>query len=72
MKNLAYYYYDTELLRQLWCKLNEEWTAKWAIDFGGEALVLDKLQSKDQFYRALQSDIFAVVRKQKGERIAKA
>ncbi len=72
MKNLAYYYYDTELLRQLWCKLNEEWAAKWAVDFGGESLVLDKLSSKDQFYRALQADIFAVVRQQKGERIAKA
>ena len=35
------YYYDTELIRQLWCKINEEWAEKWAAEFGGTSLILD-------------------------------
>jgi hypothetical protein len=71
LNNLQKYYYDTELIRQLWCKINEAWNTKWAADFGGTSLVLGELKSKDKFYDALKADIFAVVKQTKGERIAK-
>ncbi len=65
------YYYDTELIRQLWCKINEEWAEKWATDFGGISLILDELNSKDKFYDKLRADIFEIIKAIKGERIAK-
>ncbi len=71
LSQLQKYYYDTELIRQLWCKINEEWAEKWATDFGGTSLILDELNSKDKFYDKLRADIFEIVKATKGERIAK-
>jgi hypothetical protein len=71
MDSIQKYYYDTELVRQLWCRINEQWTDKWAKDFGGTQLILDELESKDKFYNALKADIFSTIQAQKGEKIAK-
>ncbi|MFM7854696.1 MAG: hypothetical protein ACKO96_22910, partial [Flammeovirgaceae bacterium] len=66
------YIYDLELLRRLYVKINAEWSDKWAADFGGQALVLENLLSKDKFYDALKADIFLSIEKSKGLKIAKA